>query len=253
MNNFEKRLNEYKKLINLEKTTKEITNNLKISTRSINNYAKKLKIKPKRQNRNKFNIDFFEKIDTEEKAYMLGFISADGYISSNNRTLCFRISKKDIDIIEKFNKLIDFKNNIIYKENTIDINYCSIKMVKDLEKYGIVRNKTKTVYLPELEDKLIKHFIRGYIDGDGCIGKKQVSIIFGSEKMYRDMLKTFEKKSKGKISSLKKDNYYIIQLCRRNCDLIKYLYEDSKIYLDRKKQSYNQNWKFYTERIRTKG
>ena len=126
-------------------------------------------------------------------------------------------------------------------------------MVKDLEKYGIVRNKTKTVYLPELEDKLIKHFIRGYIDGDGCIGKKQVSIIFGSEKMYRDMLKTFEKKSKGKISSLKKDNYYIIQLCRRNCDLIKYLYEDAKIYLDRKKQSYNQNWKFYTERIRARG
>ena len=39
-----------------------------------------------KQNRTKFNESIFDNIDSEEKAYWLGFIYADGYISSRYNT-----------------------------------------------------------------------------------------------------------------------------------------------------------------------
>ena len=55
----------------------------------------------------KYNFDenFFDKIDTEEKAYWLGFIYADGAIFK--RTLSIRLSTKDIHHLEKFKKILN--------------------------------------------------------------------------------------------------------------------------------------------------
>ena len=49
------------------------------------------------------NYQFFEKIDSEEKAYFLGFIYSDGCVQSNSVTL--KLQKKDIIILEKMKKL----------------------------------------------------------------------------------------------------------------------------------------------------
>lgn len=254
--NYEQKLEKYLSLVKKGCTTKEICTYLNVTRRTVLNYSKKTGIKPKSgKKKPDFNYNYFEEIDTEEKAYMLGFISADGYISSNERALSFQINKKDIDIIKKFDKEIGANSNVTKSstENCIRVNYCSKKMVNDLSKYGIVRNKTKKIKIPNIKKDLIKHFIRGFVDGDGCIGKGQVAITIGSENMFKSLMKVFESLNCGEVYGVKNKEYFTIQLSRRNSKIIKWLYEDSNIYLDRKYDSYVQNWKYYTEKIRSRG
>ena len=67
-----------------------------------------------RQHKPKFNENIFDNIDTEEKAYWLGFIFADGYIETQkpNMKYSFEIclSCKDKHHLEKFNIFMQHKN-----------------------------------------------------------------------------------------------------------------------------------------------
>ena len=132
---------------------------------------------------NFFDIDYFQDIDSEHKAYWLGFIFADGGITKtdtkvsapNRMRLC--ISVKDECMLEKFAEDIKMDKKYIhhYAQHgygsdplcAIDCN--SIKMVSDLEKLGCYRNKTYYSSVPEFPTELARHFIRGYFDGDGNI------------------------------------------------------------------------------------
>lgn len=68
-----------------------------------------------KQNLPKFNERIFDSIDTEEKAYWLGFIFADGYISSkskyNKMEYKFELSLKgnDSEHLDKFNTFMEHK------------------------------------------------------------------------------------------------------------------------------------------------
>jgi hypothetical protein len=122
-----------------------------------------------------YNENYFEIIDNEEKAYFLGFIFADGCVTNDiikyRYQLTIKIHNKDIGILEKFIKSIDGEMNI-RKDKKRDI--CEVflsgkKIIKDLENLGVVQNKTFSVKYPQIDEKLEKHFLRGYFDGDGCI------------------------------------------------------------------------------------
>ncbi len=133
----------------------------------------------------KFNRDFFEKIDNEEKAYFLGFLYSDGcnhYNPLKNRNrISLEIQEKDISIVEKFRECINGDMPIhtfqrFRKEyNTqpmciIDLN--SSKMCKDLINVGCVPRKSLVLEFPDekqVPSNLLSHFIRGYYDGDGGI------------------------------------------------------------------------------------
>lgn len=116
--------------------------------------------------------EYFKNIDTEHKAYWLGFIFADGNVYKNQ--LSIEIQERDIELLEKFKEdlCLDSKIMIRHRENT---NVCSIQMTsvslcKDLEKYGIIPNKThETKHLPKVSIELLPHFLRGLVDGDGWI------------------------------------------------------------------------------------
>jgi len=47
------------------------------------------------------NESFFKEINTEEKAYILGFVCADGHIDIITGRLKILLAQKDIDILEK--------------------------------------------------------------------------------------------------------------------------------------------------------
>ena len=145
-----------------------IKNNIEIRS---NNYYKAKEI----------DTDFFSKIDSEEKAYVLGFMYADGYITG--KYFGFKQSAKDKEILEKIrtalksdHKIGEYINNNGYGQGNA---YCSLivnneKMVSDLQKLGIVFNKSKILRFPNQEQvpfHLLRHFIRGYFDGDGSIYK----------------------------------------------------------------------------------
>ena len=125
--------------------------------------------------RKKFNEDYFEVIDTPEKAYFLGFIFADGCLINNPKEyrykLVIKIHNKDEDMLKRFISLLDSEVEIWRSKNRdiSEIGFSSKKMINDLKNLGIHQNKTYTIEYPKIDEKLEKHFLRGYFDGDGCI------------------------------------------------------------------------------------
>ena len=134
-----------------------------------------------RLNRRKYNVNdsYFEKIDTEHKAYWLGFIYADGFINTTEDVIGISLSKEDINHLEKFKDDVEFTGPIHnYKgKGFIEIDYVRIvirskQMKQNLISLGVYENKTDILKFPTLNQvpkELIYHFIRGYIDGDGSI------------------------------------------------------------------------------------
>lgn len=176
----------------------QISKNYKVGTRLISKILNesKIKIRTRKETNTRyyFNHDFFEKINCEEKAYFLGFLLADGYISPNLVSL----ELKDIDehILKKFILVTENTNNVKkYKRrgscgntNTAKITFRSDKMVKDLNNLGLHRNKTYNLVVPKIDESLEKHFWRGVLDGDGYIScytpKTKRKLVCGEVKVY---------------------------------------------------------------------
>lgn len=157
----------------------ELANALNRTKPSIQNKMKRLKLK--KESKYIYDKDYFKDINTEEKAYWLGFISADGYVNysiqNRNYELGIELCVKDKDHLKKFNKSIG--GNIQVGERTRFsfgkyINNCFIRiydkeLVEDLSKYYVVNSKSTTIKIPKLKDEFMIPYIRGYFDGNGCI------------------------------------------------------------------------------------
>lgn len=116
------------------------------------------------------NESYFNKIDSGEKAYWLGFIYADGSVFNGN-VLSLTLQNGDRDHIELFADTLESEHTISTFENEWG-EYCRTSIVSDeltddLKSYGVVPGKTYTDSLPSLDDEYISSFIRGYFDGDG--------------------------------------------------------------------------------------
>ena len=117
---------------------------------------------------------FFENINTEEKAYWLGFILGDGNVYKNR--IYIELQRDDIEHLKKFKKHIKSHHKIsLWERQDRETYSCAIqlnskKMVADLLKLGITERKSLTVIPPVLREDLQRHFWRGVVDADGHIG-----------------------------------------------------------------------------------
>lgn len=198
----------------------------------------------------KCNTRIFRIIDTEEKAYWLGFLYADGCVSNNRNTVEIALCEKDKKHLEKFKNFIQSEHKICFHPNDMGNSYrISIRdddLKQDLINLGCVPQKSLILTFPSEEKVnklLVKHFIRGYFDGDGCVCKTEKT-------EYIDLLGTFEFLSSVKnilddenikttMVPLKKDSgKNTFRLVITNKDgrkkFLEYIYKDAKIYLDRK-------------------
>jgi len=122
-----------------------------------------------------YNENYFEIIDTEDKAYFLGFICADGCVLNDAKTyryqLNLKIHKKDEHILQELLKYTNGEMEIWRheKRNMSQIAFSGKKMIEDLEIHGVIPKKTFMVEYPQIKEDLERHFLRGYFDGDGCI------------------------------------------------------------------------------------
>lgn len=144
------------------------------------------------------NLKYFSKIDTKEKAYWLGFISADGWI--NGTTLSIQLQWQDKEHLQKFSNAINGNLNIleVNKINNFGTKYhhCRISVrsqnyVDDLKKYGVVNNKSLILKPPLLSEEMYPYWIIGLIDGDGSItkNKKKIRISLTSTKEVLNFIK----------------------------------------------------------------
>lgn len=204
----------------------------------------------------KFNFDenYFEDIDTEDKAYFLGFIVADG--SVNKKTL--NISQKEPDILYEFKRYINFEGKVLKSKgrDIHTINLYSEKTINDLYRLGIYSNKTMIVKYPEIPKDLEHHFMRGLFDGDGCISihkkrqggrdttdRGQVNICSGSRDFIEEYVERLNKYcgiTKNKIRC-PKGTYNVIDWASFS-DIERFydfFYKDATIYLKRKKETFD--------------
>lgn len=122
------------------------------------------------------NQSYFEKIDSEVKAYWLGLIYADGSNKVNRSTFVLGLKEDDKAILELLKKDLEYNNSIkVYKDNRgnrkdfYTLNVYSKKICEDLEAHGVTQNKTYTLQAPSISEEFYSHFLRGYFDGDGSI------------------------------------------------------------------------------------
>lgn len=194
-----------------------------------------------------YDRDFFFDIDTEEKAYWLGFIAADGNISKTMKNMRINLNIKDKNHLEKFRQSIrgnqPIKEIIREKNHSVYIDMNSKKICKDLYKYGITPNKSLTldVAFNLIPKALIHHFIRGYFDGDGSINlytrppyfyeEWELSFI-STEKVLLFFQKEIEIPHKLYACG---NNYRFGYRSKKDIEkAIHYMYKDATIYLDRK-------------------
>lgn len=195
----------------------------------------------------------FYKIDSEESAYWLGFIYADGSISytpNDNKTryvLEIGLAEKDKKHIKKFASFIGSNCKITYRESSKSyrIIVSSKEMTINLHNLGIIKNKT---YIDNIEKLWLsvpkefqKDFIRGYFDGDGHIAKNYV-ISFTSyyEKSVLYILDNCLLPTPSyKIYHKGDSNTVSIRLRQKESILfLHFMYDNCSIYLDRKYEKY---------------
>lgn len=219
-----------------------------------------VKRRSNKDNSRKYNLehDFFEKIDTEEKAYWLGFMYADGYLTlskTGQKLVGVTLSSEDKNHIEKFKESISatypvnvYVTPVEFEHGIVTIEYARLimtsdKMFNDLERQGCFQHKSLILEYPSREQvpqSLIRHFLRGYIDGDGCYSDN-IKILGTYEFLQgiNNELGYFHKVSEHSSSSSlgdsnKNSGYITIGGKEKMNHLVKWLYEDATIYMNRK-------------------
>lgn len=123
------------------------------------------------------NTVFFQKINSEESAYFLGFLYADGNIQIKNNAYCVTLKLKSNDqvILEKFRDLMSPSSPVKITNGKYSYFRINQKEVcEQLISHGCVPNKSLILEFPTtVPTELIRHFLRGYSDGDGTIYKNK--------------------------------------------------------------------------------
>ncbi len=202
--------------------------------------------------------NYFSIIDTEAKAYWLGFLVADGHIeqcTENSWRLSVTLKDTDIEHLEKLKKALNADNQVsVYKrkDSRLKAGYSSIAQFKvsskqltsDLAYYSVSSQKFKINRLPYIREDLQRHLIRGYIDGDGWIRKRCASIGFCTSRLHiKNYIVPYIKANDIRINVINESNRYNTALYNCNVDHVKdarklmwLLYHDATVYLDRKKE-----------------
>lgn len=214
-----------------------------------------------------FNYNAFNKIDSEESAYWLGFMYADGFIESKRNGIGLGVAIKDIEHMDKFCNFLQYpKGKYIIKSHqfgnantknkngeemyTVNTLIRNTILWNDLNNKGCVPNKSLILKFPSISifesESLIRHFIRGYCDGDGCLSwsnKERTipSINFVGTKDFLEGIQLYL--GKGYLMQKPNCSKFIYRLSYTHTkafNAANYMYHDSNIYLNRKYNIYTK-------------
>jgi transposase len=171
------RKNEIISLYNNGLYSREISQRLNIGELIIAETIRKANIQRHRGPKSKVgNEKYFDIIDTEKKAYSLGWIMADGNVSVYNGqySLKLNISADDRELIDGFLNEIEANYKVSIKQSnkgglSAYVSITSKHMVQALIQLGVVPRKSGKEVVPDIDEELMPHFFRGYFDGDGTV------------------------------------------------------------------------------------
>lgn len=214
--------------------------------------------------KNTVNEKYFDIIDTAEKAYFLGFLFADGYVSSRFKLCKIDLQEIDVDLLEKFKKAINFSGKInqyvakkgkSYRPEDAIVKRISVineSFSKALETKGVVTHRERSSfpfqYVPNM---YIFDFIRGYFDGNGSIslsfskmGNMSIMVnICGGTNLLKDIGDILNSNGiEVKWHPRRKDNLDNTQLfiskTQNKIRFLDLIYQNATVFLDRKYAKY---------------
>ncbi len=202
-----------------------------------------------------FNRTYFKVIDSEDKAYFLGLLYADGCNQEKRGVISIALQEEDVLILEKLKKYLEW-------DGEIRINNCNHKRFphrkilreilitnkefsNDLANLGCISNKSYNLKWPlHVKDKYISHFLRGYFDGDGSISKPETKIpkitIASTLEFCNSFNDYVERQLEINVQVFKYEKYTnntgIIEISGRRqiCLFLDWIYKDATVFLERK-------------------
>lgn len=213
--------------------------------------------------------DLLFNLKDKSYSYLIGIAQSDGYLNKNkNRkdkgSFSLEISVKDIDILVKLKNIIPSKSTISQRTKNTNFkkNYESAKLScydscfrYTLNYYGVPYGKKSKIIKPPIQEYISIDYWRGIIDGDGALGFTAkglpfISLVTASDKLAKefcdfvcnntDSIRDFKK-----INKNKRDNVYNIMFTNEDAlCIVKKLYYDNCLSIDRKKEKSNEMLKW---------
>lgn len=236
------------------KSITQIAKELKIDRGCLSIRLKKRGVKIEQHcNKKAINKNIFSSIDTEEKAYWLGFLMADGCVSTDNY---IELSLRDEEHIQKYKDFLGSEHKISKKKSILKgkefisyrLTFKDKQIADDLIALGCIPNKTFDMHMPLIDDKLIRHWLRGYFDGDGHLkvgttkGNSFVTISSGNQYILEEICTYVNEllPLKTKLYVRKTHSCYELRTFNtlNTYLLLNYMYQDASVFLDRKHEKF---------------
>ena len=250
------------------KSSDQISRILEIPKTSIINYLEKEGISRRKQPSYAVNHNFFDKIG-ESQAWLLGWIVTDGFTSDDRGDVIIGLCNKDREVLKKFRKLLNATYPIYdrnyFKRNGIAsiFRIHSRPIVHRLRALGLPQKKGQENYsLPKFPRNIEIAFLRGLIEGDGCLLKNKrdhvgFSFINSCRILVERFLNFYKDFSgnkttihtvlpKGRGDLRKRPSFYFSVTGNKPYHFLKLLYSDTKgMHLERKKKTFEKLEKIY--------
>lgn len=202
------------------------------------------------------NENYFDNIDTPNKAYILGLLWSDGCNYPPQHRVKLELQEKDKSILDKINieigsnKPLTF-NNLNDKnpnwQNTYRLDITNKHISDRLVELGMIQNKSLTIQFPEwLDAPLYAPFLRGVCDGDGHIEWSKTKFIsIAGTRQFCEYVKGFCKEHLDINCSIyntanKASNTKVLHICNKVQikRFLDFIYQDADLYIERKYNIY---------------
>lgn len=194
------------------------------------------------------NDSYFSVIDSPEKAWLLGFLAADGSVDRKRNRIKIGLSSIDEEILIKIKKELEIEKDI-YSTITSkgfsvsELTWSSFQMKKDLAKFGIIPNKTylNSLSMKSIPEELKPSYILGYYDGDGSLRKDgRLEICSYTNSLLLEIASYLNNRFGQKVKVYKdrsRENYYTITYSYKPAkEILSFLYgQNPNLFLKRKK------------------
>jgi hypothetical protein len=198
----------------------------------------------------KTNRDYFAEINTPAKAYILGFVIADGHVGKTGSKVEISVKESDAGLLRAIagelgcDAPLGTMINSYNGSRMARLNLCGKKLISDLNKLGVYHDKSKTAGWPSVPPELEGHLARGIWDGDGHIGRYGFELI--STPAVLDGLVAAAERHTGCVLRRKlggrENRYHYAYGTRRDTAALHWMYASAEIALERKREKFSSYW-----------
>src|SRR5712692_5369386 len=185
---------------------------------------------------------YFQVIDTEEKAYWMGFLTADGCVTKGKKSgesprITIHLAKQDYGHLIKFKQALQATQMVSTSGQGCSFTIFSSEMAADLATHGILPNKTFSTKPVQVSSELERHYWRGVIDGDGTFAKngRSLALVGDYDVVLAFQAFVLSHCPEVRATVRKTENIFVFHIGKQaTLCILQLLYGESIVYLDRK-------------------